>query len=60
MLREYAGVDLHSTQLTIHRIIIDEAHKVHRYSEQIRLLIGLSWAVAHAGLASSVPRLYHG
>jgi hypothetical protein len=30
MLREYVGVDLHSTQLTIHRIIIDEAHKVHR------------------------------
>lgn len=30
MLREYVGVDLHSTQLTIHRIIIDEADKVHR------------------------------
>ena len=30
MLREYIGVDLHSTQLTIHRIIIDEANKVHR------------------------------
>jgi hypothetical protein len=30
MLREYIDVDLHSTQLTIHRIIIDEAHKMHR------------------------------
>ena len=34
MLREFVGVDLHSTQLTIHRIIINDIGKLHRVNNR--------------------------